>query len=78
MGDGQVGRLEQDARRLAALRPSESERSRADLHADDTVQLAGAVAETPGQPLDPLAVHDAVSDEPHGPGHDVGPDVPLG
>ena len=47
VGDGQVGRLEQDARRLAALRPRQGERSRADLRGDQTVQLARAVAEAP-------------------------------
>ena len=76
--DRQVRRLEQDACGLAALRPGQGQRTGADLGGDEAVELAGAVAETAGQTLDAFAVDDAVADEPHGPGHDVGPDVPLG
>ena len=78
VGDGEVGRLEQDARRLAALGPGQGERAGAHLGGDEAVELAGAVAEPAGQALDALAVDDAVADQPHGAGHDVGPDVPLG
>ena len=78
VGDGEIGRLEQDARRLAALRPCQGERTGAHLGGDEAVQLAGAVAETGGQALDALAVDDAVADQAHGPGDDIGPDVPLG
>jgi hypothetical protein len=78
VGDKEIGRLEQDARRLAALRPGEGERASAHLGRDEAVQLARAVAETAGQSFDALAVDDAVTDQPHGAGDDVGPDVPLG
>ena len=73
----EVGRLQQDARRLAALRPGECERPRTDLSGDEPVQLARAVGEASRQSLDALAVHDAVADEAHRACHDVGVDVPL-
>ncbi len=78
MGHGQVGRLEQDARGLAALGPRQGERPGADLGRDEAVELARAVAETAGETLDALAVDHPVADQPHGAAHDVGPDVPLG
>ena len=75
---GQVGRLQQHAGRLAALGPGQGQRPGAHLGGDEAVELAGAVAEAAGQTLDALAVDDAVTDEAHGPRHDVGSHVPLG
>ena len=72
-GDGKRGRLEQDASRLAALGPRNGQRSGADLGRDKAVQLSHAVAEPVGEPFDAFTVDDAVPEEPHGPGHDVGP-----
>ena len=78
VSDREVGRLEQDAGRLAALGPGQRQWPGADLGGDEAVQLAGAVAEAVGQALDALAVDDAVADEAHGPCDGVGPDVPFG
>ena len=78
VGDREMGRLEQHARRLAALRPRQGQRTGPHFGGDEAVQLAGAVAQTAGQALDPLPVDDAVADQAHGPADDIGPGVPLG
>ena len=78
VSDREVGCLEQDAGRLAALGPGQRQWPRADLGGDEPVQLAGAVAEAVGQALDALTVDDTVADEAHGPSDGVGPDVPFG
>ena len=76
--DREVGRLQQDAGGLAALGAGQGQRPGSHLGGDEAIELAGAVPETAGQTFDALAVHDAVTDEAHGPRHHVGPHVPLG
>ena len=74
---GEVGGLQQDSRRLAALCPGQGERPRPDFRRSEAVELPGAVAQPARQSLDALPVDHAVADQPHGAGHDIGPDVPL-
>ena len=77
MGHREIGGLEQHPRRLAALGPGQGQWPGAHFGGEETVELAGAVAEPAGQTFDAVAVDDAVANEPHGAGDDVGPDVPL-
>ena len=77
VGDGEVRRLEQDARRLAALRSGECEGTGTELCRDESIELAHAVAELSRQPVHALAIDDAVTDHAHGTGDQVGPHVPL-
>ncbi len=77
VGDGKRGRLEQDARRLRPLGPGNGQWSGSDLGRHKAVQLPDAVAEPVGEPFDTFTIDGAVAEEPHGPGHDVGPGVPL-
>ena len=75
---GKLRRLEQQARRLAALGSGESERTGAHFGGEEPVQLSRAVAEPAGQSLDTLEVDDSVADETHRPRHGVRTQVPLG
>ncbi len=80
-GDGrevEVGRLDQHTSGLGPLGPGDGQRPGAELGPHQPLELAHAVAEPAGQAVDALAVDDTVGDGPHGPGHDVGADVPLG
>ena len=77
LGEAELGRLDQRARRLRALRAGERERPGAELRGDEPVELAHAVAEPRGEPGDALAVDDAVADQPHRARDDVGARVPL-
>lgn len=63
---------------MGALCLGEGDRSGAQFRGELPLHLAGAVAESRGEPGDALAVDDAVGDETHGAAHDVGPYVPLG
>ena len=76
--EGQVGRLDEDPCRLRALRARETERSRAELVAQQAPELARAVGEPPRQPVHAFAVDDAVGDQAHGAPRHVGALVPLG
>ena len=78
LGEREVGRLDQRARRLRALRAGERERPGPELCRDEAVELAHAVAEPRGEPGDALAIDDAVADQAHRARDDVGARVPLG
>ena len=78
LGEAEIGRLDQRARRLRALRAGERERACAELRRDEAVELAHAVAEARGEPGDALAIDDAVADQAHRARDDVGARVPLG
>ncbi len=73
----QVRRLDERPRGLRALGAGQGEGSRAQLGVQLAFDLPGAVAEAGGESGDALAVDDAVGDQPHGAGHEVGPHVPL-
>ncbi|MDQ0717337.1 hypothetical protein QFZ55_006789 [Streptomyces luteogriseus] len=74
---GQGGRLDEQPGRLGALGAGEREGARAQLGEELALDLPGAVAEPAGEAGHSLAVHDAVGDQPHGAGHEVGALVPL-
>ena len=79
-GDGghrQVGRLDQYPGRLGPLGPGQGQGAGAELGHQQAVELPLAVAEAGGHAPDPFAVHRPVGDVAHGPGHHVGPAVPL-
>jgi len=76
--DRQVRRLEQDPRRLRALRPRERERTRAHLRRQHAVQRSLRVGHAPGEAGHALAVYDAVEDQAHRARGDVGAPEPLG
>ncbi len=78
LGDGQRRRLEQDTSRLSPLGPCDRQRPGAHFGSDDAVQLANAVAQTPGNPFHAVSVHRSISDESHGPGSCVRSQVPFG
>ena len=77
VGDRQVGRLDQQPGGLRPLGAGQGQRPRPHLGHQQPVELALAVAESGRQAGHALAVDRAVGDEPHGPGHHVGPRVPL-
>ena len=77
VGEGEVGGLHQGAGGLGPLGPGQGLGPGAHLGDEEALELAGAVAEAGGQAGHPLAVHHPVGDEPHGPGHHIGPGVPL-
>ena len=78
VGNRQIRRLEQDPGRLAALGARQRERTTAHLCRDQAVELARAVAQPLGQPLDAFAVDDPVADQAHGACDDVRSVVPFG
>ena len=78
LGEAELGRLDQRARRLRALRARERERPGAELGRDEPVELPLAVAEARGESRDAVAVDDAVGDQAHRARDDVGARVPLG
>jgi hypothetical protein len=71
-------RLEQDPGGLGASGPRDGGGAGSELGRHQPLELPSAVGEAVGQPVDPLAIDDAVGDEPEGAGHDVGPGVPFG
>ncbi len=77
VGEPQVRPREQRPRRLGAQRAGERDRAGAELRDEHAVHVPGRVPEAGGEAVDALAVHDAVRDEPHGPGRQVVPEVPA-
>ena len=65
VGETHVRGLDEDARGLRTLGTCEGERRRAELLAQHACEVAFAVAEPAGQPGHPLAIDDAVGDEPN-------------
>ena len=61
-----VGRLQQDPGVVGATGPRQRQRPGAELGDEQPVEVARAVAEARGQPLDALPVDDPVGDEAHG------------
>ncbi len=78
LAEGQVGGLDQRARRLRALRAGKRHRSGPQLGHQDPVQLALAEVEARREPAHALAVHGPVRDQPHGPAGHVRTPVPRG
>jgi hypothetical protein len=66
------------ARRVGALRSSDSERAGTEFVGEHPVQVPFAVAEPPRDTADTLTFDDTVGDQPHRPGDDVLADVPFG
>ena len=77
LGDRKAGGLDEQPGRVGAPRAGDRERPSSDLGCEQTVQVALRVAEAPREAKDAVPVHDPVGDEPHSPGHDVRPEVPL-
>ena len=73
----QLGRLDQHAGALGALRTSERDRARADLGGQLPVQVPLAVAEPLAEFGDASAVDDAVGDQAHRAPDQIGSRVPL-
>ena len=78
VGVGQVGRLDQHPCGLRPLRPGQRQRPGAELGGEQPGEVARGVADVRGQPVDALAVDDAVGDQPHRAAGGVGGDVPVG
>ena len=57
--------------------PEQAPGAGADLPHEQTLYLAGAVTKMARKPADALPVDDAISDEPHGTGNQIGPAVPF-
>ncbi len=74
---GQGRRLDEEPGRLGALGAGEGQRAGAQFGEELAFDLPGAVAEPGGEAGYALAVHDAVGDQPHRAGHEVGALVPL-
>ncbi len=74
----QLGRLDQHAGALGALRTSERDRTRADLGGQLAVQVPLAVPEPLAELGDAPAVDDAVRDQAHRAPDQIGSHVPLG
>jgi hypothetical protein len=77
VGEGQVGGLDQHPGGLGATGAGERQRAGAVLLRDHPVELPRRVAQGLGETVDSLALHDAIGDEPHRTGGDVGGDIPL-
>ena len=77
LGQLEVGRLDEGAGGVRALRAGQCLGAGADLGDEQAVQLALAVAEPGGEAGHSLAVDRAVADQAHRPGDGVGADVPL-
>jgi hypothetical protein len=77
LGHRQRRRLDEQARGLRPLRAGQRERPGAELGGEEPVDLARAVAEPRREALDAALVDDAVRDQAHGAGDDVGADVPF-
>ena len=80
-GEGHICELhrgghQQRARGLGPAGPGEGQRAGAEFVAEDPVQLPGRIAQACGEPLDAVAVDDAVVDQPHGPAGNIRTDVP--
>ena len=73
-----AGGDQQGAGGLGAAGPRQGQRTGAEFVAEDPVELARGVAQPGGEPLDAVAVDDAVVDEPHGPAGDVGAQFQAG
>ena len=58
LGEGQVGRLGEDAGDLGTVRPGEGERPGAELGHERPLELAAAVAEPAGETTDAVAIDD--------------------
>ena len=67
---------QQGARGLCPACPRQRQRSRAELVAQDPVELPRGVAQPGSEPFHAVAVDHTVVDEPHGPSRDVGAQVP--
>ena len=78
LDDRDTRRLEQDPRRLSALRTREREWPGADDGNELAVDMALAVAEAASEPADAIAVDDAVGNQAHGPPDEIGATVPIG
>jgi hypothetical protein len=78
VGHPERGRLDQQPRRVGAVRPGQGERPRAQLRGQHAREVPVGVAQPPGQPRHALALDDAVGDQPHRAGGQVGPGVPVG
>ena len=75
--EGEVGDLKERACGLRSARPGQGERAGAGAVDQESLDLAGGVAQPGGQARHTLAVDDAVVDEPHGAGDGVGSEVPV-
>ena len=80
--EGDVGerhrrRLDQHAGVVGAARAGQRQRAGAQLGDQQPLQVPRRVADPAGQPLDPLALHEPVTDQPHRAARDVGGDVPV-
>jgi hypothetical protein len=74
----QVGRLDQRARRLGALRARQRHRPGPDLRHEDAVELALREVQPRREPAHAVAVHGAVGDQAYRPAGDVGAAIPRG
>jgi len=77
LGCSQLGRLEQDSRRLGTLRPCEREWTCTHLGDEHSVEMALAVAETTGESRHAVTVDDAIGNEAHRSADRVGTPVPF-
>ena len=74
----EVGRLDEHPRGLCATRPSEGQRPGPELGGEQPGEVPRRVADPSRQPLDALAVDDAVGDQPHRAAGRGRGDVPVG
>src|SRR5262249_39030805 len=74
---GQPRRLDQDSRGLRPLRPGEGKWAGPEFGRQQAADLALLVAELLRETRHALTVDNAVGDQPHRPGGEVRPDVPL-
>ena len=73
----QRGRLDQQPGGVRAVGARERQRARAQLGRQHPVQVPFGVAEPGREAGHAVALHDAVGDQPHGAGGEVGADVPV-
>jgi hypothetical protein len=77
VGHPERRRLDQQPRRVRPVRPGERQRPRPEFRGEHPVELALRITQSSGEPADAVALDDAVGDEPHRPGGEVGAQVPV-
>ncbi len=78
VGEAEVGGLDQHPRDLGASGTGQGQRTGAELGGEHPAEVARRVADPLREPVDAVAVDDAVGDQPHRAAGDVGGDVPVG
>jgi hypothetical protein len=78
IAEWEVGGFDQYPSGLRPLSTSQREWTGAKLNLQETLELAGGIADASRKPGDANAIDDAVSDEAHGTSHEITAGIPFG